>query len=235
MEQLLSGATPERAAAPERKLALAPDARKPEPPAAPRPFISPFAADSARKGTPRSEASESVVSPSRPATAVVSTQQVVLGSAAPAVVPAPESQPQAESKIVPQPANLDDVRAAVLGVLASAGQNMLASMLEAGEWQIDGNQLTIRVASSATLIDMSVSSNAKRMIVATASSAWGRAVRLQIAPGASVQPVAAQPNTPKAAANGNGSSRGRAEQEPVVQRMKEKFGAEIRTVIDYRK
>ena len=29
--------------------------------------------------------------------------------------------------------------------------------------------------------------------------------------------------------------RGRAEQDPVVRRMQEKFGAEIRTVIDYRK
>jgi hypothetical protein len=28
--------------------------------------------------------------------------------------------------------------------------------------------------------------------------------------------------------------RGRAEQDPVVRRMQEKFGAQIRTVIDYR-
>ena len=28
--------------------------------------------------------------------------------------------------------------------------------------------------------------------------------------------------------------RSRAEQDPIVQRMREKFGAEIRTVIDYR-
>ncbi len=52
---------------------------------------------------------------------------------------------------------------------------MLASMLEAGEWQIDGSQLTIQVASSATLIDMSVSNDAKRMIIATASGVLGRA------------------------------------------------------------
>ena len=241
MEQLLSGATPERIAAPERKLSLAPEARKPEPPAAPRSFISPFAADSARKGTPRSEASVSAVSASRPATAAVSTQQVVIGSAAPAVVPAPESQPQTEPKTEPKieakieakPANLDDVRSAVLSALASAGQNMLASMLEAGEWRIEGNQLIIRVASSATLLDMSVSNDAKRMIIATASEALGRAARLQIVPGANVQPATAGPSAVKPAANG--SSRGRAEQEPVVQRMKEKFGAEIRTVIDYRK
>ena len=238
MEQLLSGATPERAATSERKLTLATEARKPEPPAAARPFISPFAADSARKGMPRSEASETGPPP-RPATAAVSNQQVVMGSTAPAVLPARESQPQIESKPEskpePKPANLDDVRAALLNAMASAGQNMLASMLEAGEWQIDGNQLVIRVASSATLIDMSVSNDAKRTIVATASAALGRAVRLQIVPGANIQAAPTQPASPKPTTNGNGSSRGRAEQEPVVQRMKEKFGAEIRTVIDYRK
>jgi hypothetical protein len=232
MEQLLSGATPERAPSPERKLSLAPDARKPEPPAAPRAFISPFAADSARKGTPRSEAPENTGSPSRPASAAVSAQQVVMGSAAPAVAPAPERQPEFEAK----PVSCDDVRSAVLSALTSAGQNMLASMLEGGEWQIEGGQLTIKVASSATLIDMSVSNDAKRMIIATASGVLGRAARLQIVPGANVQAATTTPSAAKPASNGgHGSSRSRAEQEPLVQRMKEKFGAEIRTVIDYRK
>jgi DNA polymerase-3 subunit gamma/tau len=232
MEQLLSGATPERAPSPDRKLAIAPEAKKPDPPATPRPFISPFAADSARKGTPRSEAAETGP-PSRPVAAAVGNQQVVMGSAAPAIVPAPESLPQTESKPESKPANLDDVRAAVLNALASAGQNMLASMLEAGGWQMESSQLIIRVAASATLIEMSVSNDARRMIIATAGGVLGRAVRLQIIPGADV-PLA---TTPSGAAKptGNGSGRGRAEREPVVQRMKEKFGAEIRTIIDYKK
>jgi DNA polymerase-3 subunit gamma/tau len=236
MEQLLSGATPDRAAAPDRKLTIAPEARKPEPPAAPRPFISPFAVDSARKGTPRSETSENAAF-SRPSPAL-GTQQVVMGSAAPAVVPAPVA-PAPEDQLQPEakPASLDYVRSAVLNALASAGLSMLSQMLDAGEWQIDGSNLIIRVVSSATLIDMSVSNDAKRTIIASASATLGRAVRLQIVPGANVQPTTAQPVSPKLASNGggNGSSRGRAEQEPVVQRMKEKFGAEIRTVIDYKK
>jgi hypothetical protein len=76
---------------------------------------------------------------------------------------------------------------------------------------------------------MSVSSEARRMMIGAASGALGKAVKLQIVPGATPQPV------PSRTSPANGSSRGRAEQEPVVQRMKEKFGAEIRTVIDYRK
>jgi DNA polymerase III subunit gamma/tau len=242
MEQLLSGATPERTSTAERKLSIAPEARKSDPPTAPRPFISPFAADSARKGTPRSEASENTGPFARPASTPRS-QQVVMGSAAPAVVAAPVAStaevPKPEDMPKPEamPASLDDVRSAVLNALVSAGLSMLSQMLEAGEWQIDGNNLIIRVASSATLIDMSVSNEAKRMIIASASGALGRAVRLQIVPGANVQPAPAQPTGPKPASNssGNGSGRARAEQEPVVQRMKEKFGAEIRTIIDYKK
>ena len=228
MEQLLSGASAERTPAPDRKLAIAPEARKPEA-AAPRPSVSPFAADSARKGTPRSEAAESAGSPSRPAPAAVSTQQVVMGSAAPAVVATPEKDP--ESKL----ARVEDIRSAVLNALVSAGQTMLSSMLDTGEWLIESNQLIIRVASSATLVEMSVSSDAKRMIIATASGVLGRAVRLQIAPGATAQSGTAPPSLPRPAPNSSGNGRGRAEQEPVVKRMKEKFGAEIRTIIDYKK
>ena len=32
----------------------------------------------------------------------------------------------------------------------------------------------------------------------------------------------------------NGGGRNRAEQDPIVRRIQEKFGAEIRTIIDYR-
>jgi hypothetical protein len=78
---------------------------------------------------------------------------------------------------------------------------------------------------------MTASTEAKRLIVASASGISGRALKLQITPGAKPS------STPRKSftASGDGSSRARAEQEPVVQRMKEKFGAEIRTVIDYRK
>ncbi len=242
MEQLLSGATPERTAVARAQTGTRPGSRESRSRrAAPRPFISPFAADSARKGTPRSEASETRSAfASRTGRGQQPASRHGIGRARRGP-PLQKASPRLNRRPSPDPtpkpdqASLDDVRAAVLNALASAGQNMLASMLEAGEWQIEGNQLVIRVASSATLIDMSISADAKRMIIATASAALGRAVRLQIVPGANLQPAATQTTAPKPAANGNGGSRGRAEQEPVVQRMKEKFGAEIRTVIDYRK
>jgi hypothetical protein len=149
-----------------------------------------------------------------------------MGSAAPAA--AFERAPEPIAKVAS--ANIEDVRTAVLNALASSGLNMLSSMLEAGEWKIEGNELNIRVAASSALIEMSVSTEGKRIVIASASGSMGRPMKLQIQPGGSPQAVASKP----AISASNGSSRGRAEQEPVIQRLREKFGAEIRTVIDYK-
>jgi DNA polymerase-3 subunit gamma/tau len=228
LEQLLSGVEANRPATAERKLTLAPEPRKPEASTPTRPFVSPFAADSARKGTPRSEfSSEDNAPPSRPASAATNSMPIVMGSAAPAVA----AQPQPGTDPEPQKADVEQVRGAVLSALSKAGQSILCSMLDGGEWKVGGNQLIISIAASATLIEMSVSADARRLMIAAASGVLGRAIKLQIAPGAGAG-SAPQKST---ASYANGSSRARAEEEPVVRRMKEKFGAEIRTVIDYRK
>jgi hypothetical protein len=69
------------------------------------------------------------------------------------------------------------------------------------------------------------------LMIAAASGVLGRAIKLQIVSGANPGSAPQKSTT----CYSNGSSRARAEEEPVVRRMKEKFGAEIRTVIDYRK
>jgi hypothetical protein len=106
----------------------------------------------------------------------------------------------------------------------------LSSLIETGDWKIQGNELIIRVGASETMIEMSVSSEGRKIIIAAASGKMGRPMKLQVLPGGVVQPSTLKTS----AAPVNGSSRGRAEQEPVVQRLREKFGAEIRTVIDYK-
>lgn len=160
--------------------------------------------------------------PARQAPASIAPASVIMGAAAPAVAPQPNFAPK-------PPVDANIVRDAILKTLSSTEQTVLTSMLESGEWQLVGNEIIVKVAASAALIDMSVSSEARRLIIASASGILGRPAKLQILPGGSAQPVQAKPSAP------NGSGRGRAEQEPVVQRMKEKFGAEIRTIIDYRK
>jgi DNA polymerase III subunit gamma/tau len=219
IEQLLSGAEP--SAAPDRKASSVPHAgRNVEPSPAPKPFVSP-------KGTPRMEAQGEALSASaRTVPAAGSGPAIVMGSAAPAAAferaPEPVVRPASES--------LEDVRAAVLNALGAAGLTMLSSLIETGDWKIQGNELIIRVGASETMIEMSVSSEGRKIIIAAASGKMGRPMKLQVLPGGVVQPSTLKTS----AAPVNGSSRGRAEQEPVVQRLREKFGAEIRTVIDYK-
>ena len=115
----------------------------------------------------------------------------------------------------------------MLNALSGAGQRILVNLLETAEWQVEGNEVVIKVASSPAVIEMSLGADAKRLMIATASGALGRAMKLRVAPGGTAQAAARPVST-------NGGGRGRAEQDPVVQRMKEKFGAEIRTIIDYK-
>ena len=79
------------------------------------------------------------------------------------------------------------------------------------------------------MIEMSFTADARRVASAAASGAAGRPIKVTVEPGGTAQaaPPARKPSS-------NGSARSRAEQDPIVQRMQEKFGAEIRTVIDYR-
>ena len=223
-------------------------------------FVSPFAADSARKGTPRQEASSDPAPASGPRIVATASgpELVIMGSAAPSplrdenrrevasyvsagAIKPPALEPQLEPELeasapsvataVAQPP-MEHLQSAVLQALTDGNQRILVSMLSAGEWSIQGNELVIKIEESQTVVDMSLSSEAKRLAIASASGVLGRAVKLRVVPGATVVPQEAKRNG-GAHAPGPGG-RGRAEQDPVVRRMQEKFGAQVRTVIDYK-
>jgi DNA polymerase-3 subunit gamma/tau len=238
IEQLLSGvAIAPAAARPAGKPTMVPSAPRAEAPASRSNYVSPFSADSARKSS--SKPQMSAESPAAPGPRIVNpaSTPVVMGSAAPATVsqeapilapPIPVEEKQLE--VAPQPetsAQPEDLRRMVLNALAEAGQRMVVSMLETGEWKVEGSEVVIKVASSAAVIEMSFGADAKRILIATASGVLGRPVKAKVIPGGTPQ---APPSTPAS----NGGGRTRAEQDPIVQRMKEKFGAEIRTIIDYK-
>jgi DNA polymerase-3 subunit gamma/tau len=211
------------------KPAMVPDRRAESSPAARSSSVSPFAADSARKGGSKPELSteETPAGGPRIVPSVAATTPVVMGSTAPVDMPQPlelSTEPNGSSP-EPEPAEQEDLREAVLRALS--GHPTLASMMEGGEWRVEGNDLVIKVAASATVIDMSLGVDARRVAVAAASRVLGRPVKLKVVSGGTPE------NAPARAAS-NGSGRSRAEQDPIVRRMKEKFGAEIRTIIDYK-
>jgi DNA polymerase-3 subunit gamma/tau len=155
IEQLLSDAAassslPARTA-PRPVLASPTEARRNEPPTSARPnSVSPFAADSARKGTPKAEAAAG--------TSGSSANLVVMGSAAPAVAeispdPRYETAITVETGLAPSQATAESLRNAVLDALGD--QPMLVSLLENAEWTLNGNALIARAAASATMIEMS--------------------------------------------------------------------------------
>ena len=49
-----------------------------------------------------------------------------------------------------------EFREAVLNALSEANQRILVNMLETAEWKLEGNEVVIKVASSATVIEMSL-------------------------------------------------------------------------------
>ena len=106
-------------------------------------------------------------------------------------------------------------------------------MLSSGEWSIQGNEVVIKIAESQTIVDMSFGNDAKRIAIASASGVLGRAVKLKSGARRNRRSAGEEANGAPRLAPGPGG-RGRAEQDPLVRRMQEKFGAEIRTVIDYR-
>jgi DNA polymerase-3 subunit gamma/tau len=255
LEQLLSDAAASASGpvrtTPRPVLALPTEARRTEPSTSARSSsVSPFAADSARKGAPKAESSGGTS-----ATGATSANLVIMGSAAPAVEelsPAPDPQPASipearaeagaevgtKTRLEPRPAartqakteaNTESLRDAVLHALGT--QQMLVSLLENAEWRLEGNALIAKVAASSTLIEMSFTADARRIAGAAASGLAGRPIKMLVEPGGASQATSA---TRRSSSKLNGTARSRAEQDPVVQRMQEKFGAEIRTVIDYR-
>jgi len=240
IEQLLSeagatGATPQ--ARPAGRPSIVAENRSATPPPQPRGnFVSPFAADSARKvSKPEMSAEPAPPIGPRIVSNTPAPPAVIMGSAAPDRTPDPAMEPEITA---PPPhtepskqaaANVDSVRNAILSALGDAGHRMLVSMLETGEWSIEGSEVVVKVAASATVIDMSLGADAKRLAIATASGSLGKPAKLKVLPGGTAQAVA-----PRTSASSNGGGRARAEQDPIVKRLQEKFGAEIRTIIDQR-
>jgi DNA polymerase-3 subunit gamma/tau len=104
---------------------------------------------------------------------------------------------------------------------------MLAHHLEQGEWKVQEAEVVVRTAASAKMLEMLLVPDARKIINTAASAALGRAVKVQVVGGATNGNSAP---TPRPARPG----RSRASEDPVVRRMQEKFGAEIRTVIDHK-
>ncbi len=129
-----------------------------------------------------------------------------------------------------QPASVEQLRARVLASVQDS-----SGLLEEGEWELRGGELVVKVPASDTVAELALSAEARRTAAQAASAAAGRPMKVRVVGGGNAQPGQRPTRSaPAEASNSNGGARARAMQDPVVRRMQEKFGAEIRTVIDYK-
>jgi len=224
IEQLLSGAAPEPkptppSSPPRVSAPVSTGGALSSTPAVPRRTgPSPFESDAARK-TPRSE------TPSSPAMGS-NIPRGDLSSAATAVAPAvitpPAPAPAAE------PVTGDALQDSILSALEESGPRSVFSLIETGEWRFGDGEIVIQVPKGATYIEMSLGAEGQKILDSLATRLAGKRMRVRVVTGGSASPSA--PARPRAT-TGSGA-RGRAMQDPIVRKMQEKFGAEIRTVID---
>jgi DNA polymerase-3 subunit gamma/tau len=220
LEQILSAAAGEGPAVAQSHRTASPRAIPAAPPTLPASggpapkhenVISPFEADRARKG----RGFEPEMSSMPQVQAVTTATDVAVAIEDP-----------------PQPSH--DV-AAILGQLLTelekAGHANLAATIESGTSVLQGNELTITVSQPASVIQFIMNAEQRQVAVAAASAAAGRTLKLTLVGGA--KPSNGERTAIVRPQNG-ASARSRAAEDPVVQRMREKFGAEIRTVIDHR-
>lgn len=224
LEQILSQAGGEgpRVAEPQKAAAPRPLSASQSAPvsgsAAPRQqsAVSPFEADRARKG--RGFEPEMSAAPAVEAQAAAQTQTAA------ATMTALEPEPSGDA-------------GAVLGHIVAALENTtggdnLAATLAEGSAVIQGNEIVVTVPRPASVIPFIMNSEQKQVANAAASAAAGRPLKMALMGGArsNGNGTPAQVVRPREGA----SARSRAAEDPVVRRMQEKFGAEIRTVIDHR-
>lgn len=250
IEQLLSQQSV--ASAPSSPARSTPPPMRTEPvrSAASAPAVSPFDADRARKGRSGPEMSSGISSGSgggSTAVAETSAKNVIATAVAAAVVAEAQAraslnQAPAEAAPVSTPempvasmrTDVDALRKAVIAELEATNQGMLAGMLDTGEWSLTGNELSIKVAKSETMIDMSFGPEPKKMVAAAATRAAGRPLKVTVASGGNGSAAPSHRSTVRAGGGSSTSARNRAAEDPLVQYMQEKFGAEIRTVVDHK-
>jgi DNA polymerase-3 subunit gamma/tau len=147
---------------------------------------------------------------------------------APAAVPAEITEPAPAATPVESP-TVDALRQAIVAALANSGHASASQLLAAGSWLLDVTSLRIEVAGlGKKMLSLTVNAAAEKIIKQELQRLGGPA-RFMVVPGEGA-PGAAKVEAPPIA----GSIQEEALKHPLVQRAKEIFNAEVRSVVDLR-
>jgi|GEM_PF-214140 DNA polymerase-3 subunit gamma/tau len=128
--------------------------------------------------------------------------------------------------------NIDAIREAVLQAMEKGGSQMLVQALEEGHWAGEGNQVSVQVSMSSGMIELSYTRDQEKLSNQAASGVAGHPVKVRLVGGATTTAEAKPRQSNSTSGAGSENIKTKAADEPVVKRMMEKFGAEIRIVMD---
>jgi DNA polymerase-3 subunit gamma/tau len=222
-------------------------------PAAPKsyvPSISPFAQSSSSGITSnaQSAAPAAVLAPedatskdATPKSAIPTAvrSSATLNGAAHESAPAPDAPTLAAGNTAPAesladppavPATVESLRTAIVSSLAAQGFDSASNCLATAAWSIDGSNLRIEVAGMGKkMLSLTVNAAAEKTIRQELNRLGGPA-RFLVVPGEGAVTAAPSPETPLVA----GSVQQEALNNPLVQRAREIFKAEVRSILDLR-
>ncbi len=143
-----------------------------------------------------------------------------------ALAKAPQSAPAAEAP------SMESLRHAIGSALVAAGHSTAAELLGSGAWTLEGASLRIEVPGvSKKMLSLTVNAAAEKIIRRELQQLGGHA-RFQVVPGEGA--TAPAPASTATQAPMAGSIQEAALAHPLVQRAREIFKAEVRSVLDLR-
>ncbi|MFY9748595.1 MAG: DNA polymerase III subunit gamma/tau [Acidobacteriaceae bacterium] len=195
---------------------------------APRP--SPFEADRERKVSGESRIAE-------PAARALSPAESVGRAAAEAKPPAavglaepiPDATDGALALAPDAPPDLDRIRDAVCAALGREGHETAANLIHQGAWSQQGTGIQVQLAVGKTMLALTVNADAEA-ICRKAMRAMGATQKIAFMPSEN----GTKATVKDAPAPMAGSARSAAMENPLVQKTKELFKADIRSVLDLR-
>lgn len=188
----------------------------------PQAVANPFGAPVS--GTAPFGAPPASMAPAIPASSIQAGRVAFDNGSALAVAPRIDASTSPSEKL-----DVEAIREAVLTAMEQGGSRMLTHAMEEGHWAGEGNQVTVQVEMSDAMIEVSYARDQERLANQAAGKVAGRAVRVRLVGGAT-QPAQAKARPSRV--GGSDNIKTKAAEEPVVKRMIEKFGAEIRIVMD---
>lgn len=129
----------------------------------------------------------------------------------------------------PAAPDAEDLRNQICAAMIQAGHETAGAMFEAGNWEYNGSELTVRIAASKTLLEMIYTPQAQQIVRENFRRLTGSLRPVRVEPGEAAAASPAREQRKRTAADAAGAA-----SHPLVRRAQELFHAEVRSVVSLR-